>query len=196
MIHTYRDPSVDGAPSRGRALAEAGAFVLLVGLLLLGLARTEFTSSERAQLLFLVALTAGIAAVLSWRYRQRVCREIRLDDDAETCDFETMRGMIALHVQQITAVQYDDDGDSRCEYCICYEGGSIPVERGMAAFDDFLTRLTALNSSVDLSSLPGKVWHGEETTQARGSPTPARILFPFGVIVVLAWLAFESFTPR
>lgn len=121
--------------------------------------KTDFTWGERAQILGALALTCGIAAVLSWRYSQRVCSEIRLDDAAGTCDFKTTRGVIPLHVQQITAVEYNDDGDSPCEYRICYADGKIPVEDGMAAFADYLVRLTALNPGIDLSSLPAQLWH-------------------------------------
>ena len=160
MVHTYRDPNVRGRePTRSRALFEASAFVLLVALLILGLGKTDFAWGERAQILVAVALTGGVAALLGWRYSQRVCSEIRLDDDAETCEFETRRGMIALHVRQITAVQYSNDGDSRCEYRVRYQGGTIPVEDGMSAFTDFLARLSALNPAIDLRSVPSRIWH-------------------------------------
>ncbi len=159
MIHTYRDPYLHGTErSPARTLFAAGAFVLLVTLLFLGLARTGFTWAERAQLLGAVALTCGLAALLSSRYSQRVCSEIRLDDDG-TCEFATRRGVIALHVRQITAVEYDNDGDSRCEYRVRYRGGKIAVEAGMSAFTDFLARLSTLNPTVDLSSIPARIWH-------------------------------------
>src|SRR5262249_2270354 len=121
--------------------------------------KTGPTWGESAQLLVGVALFGGVAARLGWRYSQRVCSEIRLDDDAETCEFETTRGVIALPVRQITAVAYDNDGDNSCEYRVRYPGGNIPVEAGMSEFTDFLMRLSALNPGIDLSSIPSRIWH-------------------------------------
>ena len=165
MVHTYRDPNVRGRrqPSWSRALFEASTFPLLGGglVLVLGswLGKPGFTWGERAQILVGVALTAGVFALVRWRYSQQVCSEIRLDDDAKTCEFETTRGVKALHVRQITAVAYDNDGDSPCDYHVRYRGGNIPVEAGMSEFPDFLMRVSALNPGIDLSSIPSRIWH-------------------------------------
>jgi hypothetical protein len=131
---------------------------LLFGLLVLGLAKSDL-GSARAQLLGALAATCGVGAALSWRYDQLVCSEIRLNDAAKTCEFETARGVIALPVHHVIAIKYDKDAEAVCDYRICYAGGKILVETGMSSFPDFLARLKTLNPRLDLSSVPPWAWH-------------------------------------
>ena len=152
MVHTYRDPTVSGSAwTRRGSLAGGGLIVLLIALLLLGLKRSELTASEQWWLLGGVALMCGVGGLGGWWYEQRMCRAIRLDDVAGTCEFELIRRVLLLRVEQIRAVTYEDDADSQFDYRIRYDAGTILIENGMVGFHDFLERLEALHPTVYLS---------------------------------------------
>jgi hypothetical protein len=112
-----------------------------------------FTLADRAEGALGLALFIGCVYLSDRRHRQRTCSEIRLGDDG-TCELETKRAVIHLHVNQIASVEYVRDSDSRADYVISYQGGSVPVTKGMTDFADFLNRLGALNPAVDLNSFP------------------------------------------
>lgn len=194
MVHTYRDPeAVDGKALR---------FVVpLVGLLVFA-ALTFFTLvpgfawGDRGEAAAAIVLFFGLAHLSDRRYRSCKCAEIRLDDDG-TCELETNRKVIRLHVNQFGSVKYVRDPDSRADYYLYYQGGRGPVERGMTNFHDFLSRLKALNPSVELTGFPSDAWPRLRTpmSEERDANLSRRIrgaLFPVGVVVVLAWLAVET----
>jgi len=112
-----------------------------------------FTLADRAEGALGLALFIGCVYLSDRRHRQRTCSEIRLGDDG-TCELETKRAVIHLHVNQIASVEYVRDSDSRADYVISYQGGSVPVTKGMTDFADFLNRLGALTPAVDLNSFP------------------------------------------
>jgi len=125
------------------------------------------------------------------------CGEIRLDDDG-TCELETKRAVIHLHVNEIRSVAYSRS-DEGASYTIHYHGGHLPVTNGMTGFPDFLARLKTLNPAVDLTSFPPDRWPGLGTpaTQERGTSVGRSIrgaLFPVGVVAALIWLAIETLT--
>ena len=119
------------------------------------------------------------------------CSAIRLSDDG-TCELETKRRVIRLHVNQIRSVRFSPAGDESSEsYSIRYEGGKLHVDKRMADFADFLSRLKALNPAVDLTTFP-EGWPGLGR-QASETPGPLRrLLFPLIVIVLLVSLASHT----
>jgi hypothetical protein len=86
------------------------------------------------------------------KYRYDRCSEIRLGDDG-TCELETRRQVIRLHVNEIRSVLYWPESDETGEhYTLYYQGGELQLNKGMEGFNDFLRRLKRLNPAVDPSS--------------------------------------------
>lgn len=136
--HTYR-VQITPDPETGERSIRSALFPLLVLVGLVVLAGS--TISGPRQLLDIMAALGVIGAfygVLGWwsTRRDRDCREIRLSDDG-TCELETKRRTIRLHVNQIRSVLYgrSEDGES---YSIRYEGGKLYVDERMTGFHDFL----------------------------------------------------------
>ena len=81
-------------------------------------------------------------------YRRDVygsCGEIRLGDDG-TCEFETKRRVIRLHVNDLRSVRYSGATSEQPEwYTFHYRTGKLHVGKRMGGFADFLTRLKILN---------------------------------------------------
>jgi hypothetical protein len=161
-------------------------------LIVAGIGST-FISSGRNYAIF-IALLIGTTFVLvyAW-YRHEhygTCSEIRLSDDG-TCELETKRRVIRLHVNEIRSVQFSPETDEQCEdYSIRYRGGKLTVNKEMTAFADFLTRLKTLNPAVDLTSFPADFWRG---------PTPEKELGPVARFFIgtfffsgLAFVAYEA----
>jgi hypothetical protein len=97
-------------------------------------------------------------------------------------------------------VTYVRDPDSRADYYICYQGGSVPVTKRMTDFPDFLARLKTLNPAVDLSSFPPDAWpgFGRPEGEERRTSISRRIrgaLFPVSVVAALVWLAIQTLGP-
>jgi len=82
-----------------------------------------------------------------------------------------------------------------------FQGGSLVVVQPVDGFEDFLTRLQALNPAIDLSSSPGHARPGLEVpaTEERG-PVVNRLLrsalFPLIVISLLVYLASDALIGR
>jgi hypothetical protein len=194
LVHTYRDPKAVDDKTLRFVVPLVGCLIF-AALTLFTLVH-GFTWGERGEAAAAIVLFFGLTYLSDRRYRSSRCAEIRLDDDG-TCELETNRKVIRLHVNQIGSVKYVRDPDSRADYDIYYQGGSVPVERGMTDFPDFLSRLKALNPTVDLTSFPSYAWPGLRTpmSQEREANLSRRIrvaLFPVGVVVVLAWMAVET----
>lgn len=96
-----------------------------------------------------VGLTLLAVILVKLRGSFTTCGEIRLGDDG-TCELETKHRVVRLHVKEIRSVQSWDD-DAVEGYTIHYHGGKLRVTQKMTGFDDFLTRLGALNPAVDLT---------------------------------------------
>jgi hypothetical protein len=154
--HTYRDPDAlrQKVPLNEVVLIALSLCVVLVvpALLIVGFAK-GFTSSDRIQVVVALGIFLAIVYLGDRRHRTRVCGEIRLSDEG-TCELQSKRKVIRLHVNQIESVERIRDPDSRAAYAISYRGGGVLVGRGMTGFGDFLTRLEALNPGVDLSGFP------------------------------------------
>jgi hypothetical protein len=125
------------------------------------------------------------------------CGEIRLSDDG-TCELETNRTVIRLHVNEISAVRYRRETDEQNEsYTIHYRSGKLDVSKQMTSFADFLTRLKTLNPAVDLSSFPAGGWPGlgQPATKERGTLVRrfmTSALFPLIVISLLVYVASQT----
>jgi hypothetical protein len=197
-VHTYRDPDVlehkaplTHAVRGGLAL---GLLLVLLGVAIVGFAK-GFTSAEVDGTVAL-ALFFAITYFGNRQYRGRVCGEIRLGDDG-TCELETKRRVIRLHVNQIESVKYENDPDRRAAYYIAYQDGSVPVSSAMTGFPEFLSRLKTLNPAVDLASFPAKAWPDLHPAAIDGRRTDLTRLirsavFPLIVITLLVYLASET----
>jgi hypothetical protein len=196
-IHIYRYTELP--ESGARRLFRSTFFPLFVIVVLLALASDaighDYAQVGLGALVFLVVACALAAGDAAWT-RRYVCREIRLSDDG-TCELETKRRTIRLHVSQIRSVLYrrssEDDGES---YSIRYESGKLHVGQRMPELGDFLARLKTLNPAVDLSSFPADAWPGLATpAEARTTALRRGIrgaLFPAGVVILLIWLALQT----
>jgi hypothetical protein len=115
MIHTYRDPDV--LSFRLWHLS----FFLFVPIFLFAPLALGWVPFTKGAVLF--AALGGIPFLLApyFFYRSQYygrCSEIRLSDDG-TCELETKRRVIRLHVNQIRSVQFSPEGDeSRESYTI------------------------------------------------------------------------------
>ena len=143
----------------------------------------------------------GVVFVFAYLgYRQQAygrCGEIRLGDDG-TCELETPRRVIRLHVNELRSVRYSRETDDQSEsYTIHYRSGKLDVGKEMTGFADFLTRLKTLNPAVDLASFPADAWPGlgQPATRERGPLVRrfmASALFPLIVISLLVYLASQT----
>jgi hypothetical protein len=197
MTHTYRDATILESKALQSAVFPLVVFLVLAALGASALAHGS-TSAEKVEGAVTFALVFGLGYISYRQHRYGTCGEIRLTDDG-TCEFETKRRVIHLHVNEIRSVacSRSDEGAS---YTIHYHGGHLPVTNGMTGFPDFLARLKTLNPSVDLTSFPADRWPGLGTpaTGERGTSVSRRIrgaLFPVGAVAVLIWLAIETLTP-
>jgi hypothetical protein len=153
MVHVYREQPV----RRHRAGALVGsAFVALFMLpLVSGIAhgaRHGFTGDDAGGIafgLFFGCLLAWAVYTHAWRD----CYEIRLSDQG-ICEFLTGRRVIRLHVHEITAVEYSKDDEGGESYAVRHRGGRIGMRNSISDFRGFVTRLSAMNPAVDLSSFP------------------------------------------
>ena len=147
-------------------------------------------------------MICGFVVLVQHRhYRHRAdgtCGEIRLGDDG-TCELETKRRVIHLHVHEIRSVRYSPKSDEQGEsYTIHYQSGKLDVGKQMTGFADFLTRLKKLNPAVDLNSFPSDAWPGlsQPMTKERGTLTLVGFvrsaLFPLSVISLLVYVASQT----
>jgi hypothetical protein len=188
-IHTYRDPDVLESDTLRFPLVAVLVFVGLFAFIL-----AHFTWAERGEGAVVVALFLGVLYLSDRRYRYGACGEIRLSDDG-TCELETKRRVIRLHVNQIESVKSISDPDSRADYSLRYQGGSVPVTNGMTGFGDFLARLKTLNPAVDLTGFPADALPaGVPKTKEGWSVTRLFriVLFPLIVIAMLVYLASQT----
>jgi len=148
----------------------------------------------------IAAFWVGVAlAVLRAVYRHHyygTCGEIRLSDDG-TCELETKRRLIRLHVNEIKSVKYSrDDESDRESYTIRFQGGKLEVTDGMTHFPAFLAQLERMNPAVDLTSFPADDWPDLRTPEPAGTVNRLMrsALFPLVVILALAWIAIKALT--
>jgi hypothetical protein len=140
------------------------------------------------------ALLLVLVYIVHRAQQYRGCSEIRLSDDG-TCELDTPRRSIRVHVSEIRSVRYSPETDDSSEsYSIRYRDGSLHVAKGMTGFADFLIRLKALNPALDLSSFPS-AWPTlkERTPEKLGSVNRLRgALFPLIVVILIVYLASQT----
>jgi hypothetical protein len=189
MVHSY---GVDSRASKHKPAALVvtlvnGVFVVLAGGTIINAFRHGVGPGVGV-----VGVIGGIAWAV-YHARQGVCREIRLSDEG-TCELETGRRVILLHVNQINAVEYDEDPETGHEsYKITYRGGRVGLHDGIADLNDFCARLNALNPAVDLSSCPG--WQsaaGAESSSRGVMRVVGSALFPLFVVIMIATIAWVT----
>jgi len=200
MVHTYRDKGPE--PVREHRLLRLGALLLValtIGMFVVAFGSVivdAIANGVRWNNWGLIAFVVFVAWTL-YHHNKRLCLEIRLSDDG-TCELETRRRVVRLHVNQISAVEYaEDDENPREWYTVEYNGGSILVPE-WADFADFLQRLKALNPAVDLSSFPS-AWPDADAAETSGTGVMRFLqsaLFPLVIIIIiilaLVWLATSS----
>ena len=198
MIRTYRDSEALGRRFLGPAHV---GFWLLALTFVLGPFAFGWSRLTWAGPAPFVGGFIGLAFVHQYfAYRQQYygrCGEIRLSDDG-TCELETERRVIRLHVNEIRSVRYSRDSeDGRESYSIHYRAGKLHVAERMTDFRDFLTHLKALSPAVDLSGVPTDTWPdlgGPATDPIRPVKrliTPA--LSPLIVICLFVYLASQHY---
>ena len=195
MIHTYRDPQIFRSRFLGSSHLRSFVLFCLISVALFALTGFRFTWD--AATFFGGPFALGLVLVfLSHRGQQYGgCREIRLSDDG-TCELDTPRRSIRVHVNEIRSVRYSPETDDSSEsYTIQYREGSLHVAKGMTGFADLLTRLKASNPALDLSSFPS-AWPtlGERTPDKLGPVNRffSGALFPLIVVILLVYLASQT----
>jgi hypothetical protein len=131
---------------------------------------------------------------LGYKQAYGTCGEIRLGDDG-TCELETKRRVIRLHVHEFRSVHYSAETDEQIEsYTIHYRGGKLHVRKRMTGFADFLARLKTLNPAVELSSFPADAWPGlgEPATQERATLVLRFLRSPLFPLIVISSLVFVA----
>lgn len=147
MVHMYRNRERNGSD-----LFDAffGLFWLALGLLVVyGL----FTASPLTLLLTVPLLLLWMTPIYAHYFRRYY--EIRLSDEG-SCEFRGPLGSKHLRAQQIISVQRNDhrawryEGDETEHTLLRFQGGSLVIVQPVDDFDDFLTRLQALNPAVEV----------------------------------------------
>lgn len=202
MIHTYQDADVLRSRIWDHPVVDLLCFGV-VSLFVVGLfafTGGSFTLQAAGPLFGSLALLLVVAYAGQRHLQSATCGEIRLDDDG-TCELQTKRQVIRLHVTEIRCVKYRRDPESgRASFTVYHPNGTLLVTEEMTGFLDFLTRLATLNPAVDLSSFPAFLadsWSGSGTHASRVSGTDVgrlvrSVVFPLCVVVLLAWLAIET----
>jgi hypothetical protein len=190
MVHTYRNDRANRRPVAALLLAAVwvGVCAVAFGWATHNLFTGGFTWDDVG---FVAVVIFAVMAI--YVTHQGTCREIRLSDDG-SCELETRRGVIRLHVSQITAVDHHDDGESPESYTIRYRGGKVVVGGWLTDCPDFFGLLEALNPAVDLSGLPSHQANAT-TIHPRVGTAMAMFrsaLFPLVVIIFIALVAWQT----
>jgi hypothetical protein len=160
----------------------------------------SFTLKAAGPFFGVMGLLLAVTCAARRHQQSTTCGEIRLDDDG-TCEFQTQRRVIRLHVSEIRCVKYSRDReDGSTSFTVYHRNGKLSVTEEMTGFLDFLTRLATLNPAVDLSSFPAFLadsWSGSgsHATAVSGTDVGRLVLslvFPLCVVVLLVWLALET----
>jgi len=159
MVHTYRRARGSSWPENWllRAVARIvyyafeALFFGIIALVLIGMGWALWSHpADRVSLgLFLgVVMLIGLPLVAYWL--STYCREIRLGEDG-FCEFETRRRVVRTLVAELASVKEEVDEDGDRNYYLRFRDGSRLWTCGLAEFDDFLTRIEALNPSIEIN---------------------------------------------
>jgi hypothetical protein len=186
--HTYKDH----AASDRHALAGLLLFLLIFAFGSVYVVRRDGFTTQEAIFLSLAAIASALLFVGAYRHQYLgICHEIRIDEDG-SCELETRRRTIRLHVLDIYAVRYNPEtSDHRKSYQIRFKGGKLSVADTMSAFVDFVRRLKLLNPDVDLIRFPADFeLVPSDTANPRGRlEALGTILFSAVVVLLLLYLA-------
>jgi hypothetical protein len=202
VIHTYQDADVLRSRFWDHPVVDLLSFGV-ISLFVVGLfafTGGSFTLQAAGPLFGGLGLLFAAAYAGQRHLQSATCGEIRLDDDG-TCELQTKRRVIRLHVSEIRCVKYrrDPEGGS-ASFTVYHPSGTLLVTEEMTGFLDFLTRLATLNPAVDLSSFPAFLadgWSRSGTPATAVSGTDVgrlvrSVVFPLCVVVLLVWLALET----
>jgi hypothetical protein len=202
VIHTYQDADVLRNRFWDHPVVDLLCFGV-ISLFMVGLfafTGGSFTLQVAGPFFGFMGLLFAAAYAGQRHLQSATCGAIRLDDDG-TCEFQTKRRLIRLHVGEIRCVKYwRDPEDGGASFTIHHRNGKLLVTEEMTGFLDFLTRLATLNPAVDLSSFPAFLadgWSdvGTPATAASGTDVGRlvrSVFFPLCVVVLFAWLSIET----
>jgi hypothetical protein len=107
-----------------------------------------FTRGDALRSALWVGIALAVVCLLYKRHYDVACREVRLDADG-TCEFETRRRLIRLHVNEIQSVKYRCGDESDWEsYTVRFPTGKIELNDRMSNVLEFLARLERMNPAV------------------------------------------------
>jgi hypothetical protein len=157
MIHTYGRTRRSSWSESGllRTLAKiamyapAAFFVTLLVLVLVGIVWLLWSrpSDWGSGVFVLGGWLIGLRLAVYWHSTE--CKEIRLGDDG-ICEFETRRRVVRTHVAQIASVKEEVDEDGDRNYFLWFRDRGRLWTCGLADFEDFLTRIEAMNPSIEI----------------------------------------------
>jgi hypothetical protein len=193
MIYTYREP--EALEGEGARFVRSAFFPLLVIVALIfavasTLGSATWDDAEGLGSLVVFFVVVGVPGLLHERHSW--CREIRLGDDG-TCELETKRRVIRLHVNEIRSVEYrpTNEGDNEA-YTIRYQGGKLHFSERMTEFRDFLARLQTLNPGVKLTGFPADAWPDLDIAATSAGRRIRGTVFPLIVVALLIYLASQA----
>ena len=204
MVHTYRNHRRNG---RYPAHAVVAVAWLIGGLVWVAAVETFVGDSLLLVVISAPLLVFWMSPIYAHFFRRYY--EIRLSDEG-SCEFRgALRRSKQLRAQQIVSVERnatrvwrkEDDDDEHT--LLRFQGGSLVVVQPLDGFDDFLTRLQALNPAVQVhgeapSSVPAESpGQGKPATPERGlvNRFMHSALFFLIVILVLVYVASQTLIP-
>jgi hypothetical protein len=194
VIHAYRNPQ-----RNGRHVGDAlFALAWLIGALVVAAVIESFVGDS----LLLLVISAPVLLLWMAPFYAHFFRryyEIRLSDEG-SCDFRGLLRSKHLRAQQIISVQrnawgvWRSDGDEAEHVLLRFQGGSLVVVQPVGGFEDFLTRLQALNPVIDVTGALGDARPSLEATATEEPGTFVKrffrsALFPLLVIALILYLA-------
>ena len=198
MVHTYRN--------HGRNGRHPGDAVFAVVWLFGGLVWVAVFEGFVGESLLLLVLSVPVLVLWMSPFYAHFFRrfyEIRLSDEGSCTFVGALRGK-HLRAQQITSIErnasrvWRSEADEAEHTLVRFQGGSLVVVQPVDGFEDFLTRLQALNPIIDLSGSladgrPRPVPPGaEEQVATRGNRFMRSAFFPLIVISLLVYLASKT----
>jgi hypothetical protein len=194
VMHAYRNHQRDG---RRFGDAVFGLAWLFGGLVVVAIGESFFGDSLRLLVVSAPVLFVWMAPFYAHFFRRYY--EIRLSDEG-SCEFRGALRSKHLRAQQIISVQRNASRicrseDDEAEHTLLrFQGGSLVVVQPVDGFEDFLTRLQALNPAIDVTGVPDDA---RPSLEAPATEEPGTFvqrffrsaLFPLLVIVLILYLA-------